>query len=428
MVQAPGGCVVAFHLVWWCGENSFVWGGRISLIEASDRRLRVARFPPSPGQNPYLRLLYSELSQLGVDLAEEPPFSLGWLWRARHDVHLLHFHWRPDHYYAWCRFRRDKIDRPPLGSQELGSWIRLVSFAARLAAARLLGYRVVWTIHEVYPPETSGRPRGAISRQVDRIGSRLLARASQVLLAHDEATARGAKAAFGRAVDTVHVVPHGSYLGIYPRGRSRELLRAELGLSKDCFVFLCFGKLRPDKAVEFLVEAFSSIPDERLALVVAGQIEDDQARDLLEDAAANDPRIKLRLAFVPLEGVRELFEAADVVVFPRSQPWTSGSLILALSLGVPAVAARLSPYDELLGSGRAGWLFDPGDVESLRGALLEARAESARVQEKGAAALEHAQAMPAWSDIAARTADLMWGAVNGRAANGRGASAGGRSR
>jgi beta-1,4-mannosyltransferase len=397
-------------------------GGVISLTQASARRLRVARFPPSPGENPYLRLLYTELSQLGVELAEEPPFSSRWLWRARRDVHLLHFHWRPDHYYAWCRFRRDERDRPPLGSQELGSWIRLVSFAGRLAVARLLGYRIVWTIHEVYPPETAGRPQGTISRRVDRIGSRLLARASQVLLAHDEATAQGARAEFGRAARGIRVLPHGSYVGIYAPGRPRAAVRAELGLSDDSFGFLFFGKLRPDKASELLVEAFRSTPGDRLALIVAGRIEDDGSRAVLEEAAERDPRIKLLLDFVPAERVRELFEASDVAVFPRSEPWTSGSLILALSLGVPAVAARLSPYDDLLGSGRAGWLFSPGDVESLRGALLEAAAESARVPEKGAAALEYARALPTWGDIAARTAELMWGAVNGRGGHVGGAS------
>jgi beta-1,4-mannosyltransferase len=385
------------------------------LIQESARRsIRVARFPPSPGQNPYLRLLHDELSRFGVKLAAEPPFSLAWLWRARRKVDVLHFHWRPDHYYAWYRFSRDETDRPPLGSQELGSWMRLTSFAARLAAARLLGYRVVWTIHEVYPPETAGRPHGAISRRVDRVGSRLLAHASQVLLAHDEATARRARTEFGRAAREINVLPHGSYVGVYPPGRPRSLVRKEIGLSQDSFVFLFFGKLRPDKAAELLVDAFRSTTDDRLALVVAGQVQDVGSHDLLAGAAASDPRITLLLDFVPVERVRELFEASDVAVFPRSEPWTSGSLILALSLGVPAITARVSPYDELLGEGRAGWLFSPGDVGSLREALLEAASDSTQVSEKGAAALERAMTLPSWSEIAASTAELLRGAANGQ--------------
>lgn len=371
------------------------------------RPVRVARFPPSLGHNPYLDLLYGGMTPFGVDLACEPPFSLAWLWRARHDVDLLHFHWRPDHYYARCRFGHDRRGRLWAPSQELGSWVRLLTFAGRLAAARLLGYRVAWTIHEVYPPETPSRPPGAISRRVDRVGSRLLARASRVLLAHDAATARHARVEFGRAVADVRVVPHPSFLEVYPAGRGRSEVREELALAEDTFTFLCFGKLRPDKEVGLLLEAFRSLPSVRVALVVAGKPEDPHSQRRLEDEAAADARLRLRLDLVPHEHVRELFDACDVAVFPRSEPWTSGSLILALSLGVPAVSACISPYDELLGSGRAGWLFEPGNSESLRDALAEASADVSTARRKGVAALEQARALPTWEEAAARTAELI---------------------
>jgi glycosyltransferase involved in cell wall biosynthesis len=153
--------------------------------------------------------------------------------------------------------------------------------------------------------------------------------------------------------------------------------------------------------------------------VVAGKVEDHPSRRLLEQEAAADPRIRLWLDLVPHERVRELFEACDVAVFPRSEPWTSGSLILALSLGVPAVAARLSPYRELLGSGSAGWLFEPGDPESLRASLIEAAADRSLVVAKGAAALEQAKRLPTWGEVAARTAESIRAAVSGRDPNGQ---------
>jgi len=351
-----------------------------------------------------------------VDVAAQPPFSLGWLWRSRREVDVLHFHWRPDRYYAWCRSKRDARDRPPAGSQELGSWVRLVSFAGRLASARLLGYRIVWTIHEVYPPQTASRPPGTISRRVDRVGSRLLARASHGLIAHDAATAERARAEFGRAIRNVRIVPHGSYSGVYPPGRPRATVRAELEVPNDAVVFLCFGVLRPDKSVALLVDAFRSTRDENLALVVAGRVEDVGSRLLLEEAAAADSRIRLLLDHVPAERVGELFSASDAAVFPRSEPWTSGSLILALSLGVPAVAADVSPYDELLGRGRAGWLFNPWDAHSLSAKLLEAAADPQRA-EKSTAALQQAAGLSTWADVARSTAELLRGA--GDRPNGR---------
>jgi glycosyltransferase involved in cell wall biosynthesis len=348
-----------------------------------------------------------------VEVVAEPPLSLDWLWRQRHEVDVLHFHWRPDHYYAWTLSKREGRRRPPVGSQELGSWIRLPSFAGRLAAARLLGYRIAWTIHEVYPPETAERPPGTISRRVDRVGGRLLARASHVQLTHDDETAERARAELGRAVRGIHVVPHGSYVGVYPPGRPRADIRAELALADDVLIFLAFGQIRPDKSLPLLLEAFRSIPDRKLALVVAGRVCEHGSRRLLEEAAAEDSRIRLRLEYVPPERVRELFEAVDAAVFARSETWTSGSLILALSLGIPVVAAGLPPYDELVGRGRAGWLFRPGDVDSLRATLLEAAADPQRAA-KGAAALEQAEALSAWSEIASSTAKLLRGASGRR--------------
>jgi glycosyltransferase involved in cell wall biosynthesis len=201
-------------------------------------------------------------------------------------------------------------------------------------------------------------------------------------------------------------------VGVYPAGRRRAEVRAELAVRDDACVFLCFGKLRPDKSVPLLLEAFCSIADDRLTLIVAGGVEDAALRRRLEEAAATDSRIRVWLEFVPHERVRELFEASDVAVFSRSEEWTSGSLILALTLGLPAVAARLPPYDEQLGWGQAGWLFEPGNVESLRAALVDAASDPLRVA-KGAAALEQAAALSTWSDIAASTAALLWSAMDG---------------
>ncbi len=368
--------------------------------------LRLARFPPTRGQNPYLRLLYEHLSRFGFEVVPEPDFSIGWLWRARRDVTFLHFHWRPDKYYAWARPVPEAWAQPPARLQRLRAWIRLPFFVGRLAIARMLGYCLVWTIHEVYPPETLSRPPGTISRRLDRFAARALARSSHVLLAHDHATAHKARVELGPAADKIEVVPHGSYIGVHPRGRPRAAVREALGIPPDSFAFLCFGKLRRDKAIDLLLDAFRSMRPCNAILVVAGLVEDEAAGQSVLAAAAADPRIKPLLGFVPEDRVAELFEAADAAVLARGEVWTSGSLILALSLGVPAVAAQIPTHEELIGGGVAGWFFRPGDVASLRTALEAAAADPALVRAKGAAALKQAERLR-WPEIAGRTAAIL---------------------
>ncbi len=351
--------------------------------------LRLARFPPSLGRNPYLRLLDDGLRANGVDCVGEPPFTLRWLLRSRDAVDVLHFHWRPDHYYA-----------PP---RRLGGVLGPALFAWRMRVARLLGYRLVWTIHEVFPP----RPSGASVRRADRVGSRLLARGCDLLLAHDRATADRAAAELGIAAGRIRVIPHPSYLGVYEVARPRAEVRAELGIDAGATVFLCFGALRADKAIGRVLEAFRGIESAGVALVVAGAVEDAASGAAVLAAAGADGRIRPLLDRVPHERVGELHAAADACVLGRGEAWTSGSTILALSLGVPVVAADLPTYRELTGNGRAGWLFRPGDAGSLRAAMEAVAADREGVREKGRAALEHARRLPSWSEAGERTAALI---------------------
>jgi glycosyltransferase involved in cell wall biosynthesis len=346
----------------------------------------VVHFPAEVDLNPYTRLLYGALSRFGFVLREQARLELGWLWRSRRDVAVLHFHWCPNDLYE------HRVDDRRLAVA--ASWGKLPLFVGRLVAARVLGYTIVWTVHEVHP-------HSSLSPRLDRVAARGLARAAHVLFAHDAATAARARRELGRRGRAVEVVPHGSYAGFYPPGRARDEVRRELGLAPDAFAFLCFGTLKPYKRIELLLEAFAGLDDRRAALVVAGIPRHREIAGAVEAAAEADPRVKPRLALVPDDHVAELFGACDAVVLPRGDGWTSGSLILALTQGRPVVAARVPAYEELVGH-EAGWYFEAGSAASLRAALARAVAEAGEAPAKGAAALDRARCL-SWDDCAERT-------------------------
>ncbi len=361
--------------------------------KSTSRAPGLARLFITRGTNPYVSLLYDELAKLGLGRPRSGRLGLAWLWRARHDVTFLHFSWGPDAHYVWRRLQ----GRP----RRILAWLRLGLFACRLLSARLLRYRIVWTIHEVYSPSS------AVSRRLDRAAARLLAFASHVLFTHDDAVADRVRAELGRAVNRIEVVPHGSYIGVYPQGRDRIVVRDALGLSPEAFLFLCFGKVRSDKRIDLLLDAFQALANENAVLIVAGKVADEEVAVRVAEAAASDARIRPVFGLVPNDRVAELFAASDAAVLGRSEIWTSGSMILALSLGVPVVASRLPCHEELLGGERAGWLFEPGDTASLGEALERAMADRGLIHVKRSAALEHAAALPAWSEVAERFASSM---------------------
>lgn len=352
-------------------------------------RRRVAAFPARLGSNPYPQLLYDALAQEGIDAIHAPRLSLRWLVRERGRVSTLHIHW-PEGLY--------RTHRGPARLQGALRWAKLARLAARLAFARALGYRIAWTVHQVLPHEQVGR--------IDAAAARVLGRVAHVLLVHDEPTREAATAiAAGRA--QIHVVPHGTYLGVYPPRRSRAEVRAALGIADDAFVFLTFGQLRGYKHLHVLLDAFSLLEAERAVLLVAGRPNDEAVVAALRGAAERDRRIRVYPEFVPDDEVAELHAAADAAALARADGGTSGALVLALSLGLPPVVADTPAYHALAGED-TGWFFRAGDPRSLADALGRAVDDADAAGRRRRACLERAGRLD-WRDVARQTAPLLLG-------------------
>jgi beta-1,4-mannosyltransferase len=342
---------------------------------------------PYVEQNPYQRLFYEALSVEGFELVDDASlaFKNRWLWDARARVAFIHFHW-PQGY--WTRWN----DGP---QRSLLSWVKVGLFAIRLFCARLLGYRIVWTIHEVRPHEPT-------FRALDRLGAAILARQAHLLLAHDARTVHQARDELRISEDCIQRIPHGPYPPAGIGSRSAGYVRDSLGIDSAELVFLSFGHIRRYKGIGVLLEAFAlhRCPDSRL--VIAGMPMDDESVAAIEKAAAGDPRIVSLVEYVPENAVAGLFEASDVSVLARGDGGTSGALVLSLSYGKPVIAADLPHYREIAGDGSAGWFFTPGSVQSLASALDAARDDQHR-RRAAEAARRATKGIPSWTAVAEQT-------------------------
>lgn len=371
---------------------------RDAALTALATRASVVSFPSVLTTNPYQRLLYEHLAAHGIDLVPDGEFTIRWLISARGRVRYLHFHWQEGHYRVQRQLRPRAL-----------WWVKLGIFGARLTAARMMRFRIVWTIHQVVPHESSGR-------MLDHAAALLLSRAAHVLMTHDRATAEAARRQLRLGNRTIGVVPIGSYAGIYPPGRDRAIVRADLGIAPDTFAFICFGGLRAYKDVDLLLDAFEAIGRPDVALVLAGPVTDPREFARLTARAARDPRVITRFEHVPDDQVTELFDACDAAVFPRGDGGTSSSLILALSLGCPAVVVDAPSYMELTGGEEGGWVFEAGDQESLRGALVVAAQDADTARARGRAAALRAERL-SWDETGSLTAMFIGGAVTSDAAS-----------
>ena len=356
--------------------DSAALSGRTTAAVSRSRARGVACLPPPLRTNPYQTLLHDALRDHGYALVPGAGLKLRSLVRNLGRVGVLHLHW-PESY--WRHETRAL------------SWVKVALLATRLSAARLLGYRIVWTAHQVLPHETAG-PR------LDRMGTRVVAGAAHAIVVHDEATAASLERILGpRIARKGAVVPHGTFAAAYPPGRPRAEVRSELGLGERTFLFLAFGHVRAYKDLALLLEAFQSAALEDAALVVAGRPHDASVVDDVTAAAARDPRIVPLLRFVEDEQVAELFGAADAAVIARRDGGTSGVLVLAQSFGTPVVAADTPTY-----SGAAAWVFASGEPGSLARALEAAASGSPRRVTAGTPV--------GWAEVGRRTAALYGGA------------------
>jgi glycosyltransferase involved in cell wall biosynthesis len=360
--------------------------------ELGSRASRIACLPGLTTTTPYQALLYDALSREGFELEQGLRFRVSDLRRARRRVRYLHFHWQ--HFFYDYR-------GPTRPTAEVSAWLKVAVFAVRLLAARALGYRLVWTIHQLQPHHVRSGRR-------DRAAAVVLAATCHALIALDLATAQAAKRRLRPFAGKVVVTPQGPYSSAYPAGRTRETVRAELGLAPTTLTLLAFGTLRDNKNLLRLCDAFQAAQLEDAALVIAGRPWNNELAQELAAHAKADPRIRVIAEYVPSDRVSELFAAADLAVVARTDGGTSGVVVLTLSLGVPLLVADLPAARALTADGQSGWFFEPREEHGLRAALERIAGEPDLLPRKQLGARD-AGARLSWKAAAVQTADILRG-------------------
>ena len=347
--------------------------------------MKVAFLPVYP--NPYQRLLAEALARQGATAVEMLPGlpPAAWLRANRPAVDVLHFHWLHSLYMAHWR-----------------TPAQAVAFLRRFRLARALGYGIVWTAHNVMPHRAAGvRPLHVAIR-------RLIMAEADAVIVHCYAGQQELTARFARSGPLV-VIPHGHYRGLYPTP-DRATARQRLNLAPDRFVYLSLGNIAAYKGLEDYAAVFRATAAADDLTIIAGRNRDARLVRRLRRAAADDRRLRLDVGFVPDERMGDYLAAADVMVAPFTRILTSGSVIAALSYGLPVIAPDLGCLPQTIAGG--GLVYQAGRAGGLAEAL--AAIKRADLGHLRAAAVAAADALD-WDDIARQTA-AVYRAVSARTA------------
>jgi len=229
------------------------------------------------------------------------------------------------------------------------------------AIARRAGARHVLSEHTPLTPEGELLP----ARPHQRLLLRLVApRVDRVIAVAERQIDPLVRIGYRR--ERIVVVPNGLFPADGSGSAPRDETRRALGLFERDFAVLCLAGLRPEKRVDAFLEAVALARERVPALrgLVAG---DGPERARLE-------RLAGEWAGTRLLGARgdapELILAADAVCLPSEAEALPMSLLEAMALGRPVVAADVGGAAEAIVHGQVGLIVPPGDAAATADALM----------------------------------------------------------
>jgi glycosyltransferase involved in cell wall biosynthesis len=324
-------------------------------------------------ENPYNAALYTAIGELpGVTVAE---FANRRVMFERWDI--LHIHW-PD----------APLHRPGAA----GAAFRAGLLLLRVAWARLLGAKIVWTVHNL-------RSHHAAHPRIENWLWKWFIPLVHASIHLSHAGREMALEAFPALAAKPHsVVPHGHYRGCYSNDCDRKQARCLLGIHTRGPVVAFVGQIKAYKNVSGLMRAFIEAAHPNARLLIAGRPGDAAIEAALRAIAQGDPRILFHFGLIPDDRMHLYLNACDLTVFPYRDILNSGSAILSLSFNRPALVPARGAMAELRQLAGADWVHTyEGE---LTGAIL------AEAMEKSAAAATRGECELAalnWRAVAAGT-------------------------
>jgi beta-1,4-mannosyltransferase len=353
--------------------------------------MKILVFPKDP--NPYQSLLYKSLGELDdniriryltipkkleiLNLFILPILLVAYRIRG---YSIFHIHW----FYT---FRLPRFDN------EISKIIMEYYLISFIYLTKILGYKIIWTVHETisHTAITDNdicRSR-SISRKLSRIASAKIIHSNSVIKEMLDN---------GLDIDNCKLIPHGSYMGVYPDLITPDEAREKLKVGPNEFVILFFGNIREYKGVDTLLEAFSKVKKSNARLIIAGRCKSESMIVMIHRYMKTN-NIDFYNNHISDEEVATFFKASNIVCLPFKEITTSGSVILSFTFGKPIIAPRLGALNDV--PTNIGFLYDHPSTSDLLACINKA-ISCKRLSSMSISASEYAESL-SWDKIAYRT-------------------------
>jgi glycosyltransferase involved in cell wall biosynthesis len=309
-------------------------------------RKRMIASVPGGKLHAYQKLLYDQLKKKGYELCPDFDFYLSDIFNQRKQIGIIHFHWI-------------SLPHGKMGSD----LIRIMYFGLKLMLAKMLGYRIVWTAHNLFPHDMKRKLSGYLQRI-------LLVHFADLVIVHFDDAKLEIMKHFKASPSKIVTIPHGDFEGYYPNSISRDKARAQLGISQDLIVFLYFGLIRPYKNIESLLESERLVNLDNILIVIAGHADDAGYVGELSKMATGRPQIRFIDRWIEDDEIQTFFNASDCVVLPYRTIFTSGAAMLARTYNRPVIM-KACGFSRYYLNGRNSIILGEADPKQIAHAIKD---------------------------------------------------------
>ena len=194
---------------------------------------------------------------------------------------------------------------------------------------RMMGKKIALTAHNV----NQGRRDGNDS-VLNRLTLRLQYRLTDHIFVHTQKMKDELIVEVGVRDRTVTVIRHPINDAFPDTDLTTAEAKRQLGLRNDEKAILCFGRIKPYKGIEHLLEAFQRLVerDASYRLIIAGEVQKENEGYLNQIkqrilSELERGQVILKVQFIPDEEMEVYLKAADVMVLPYNEIFQSGSAV-----------------------------------------------------------------------------------------------------
>ena len=150
----------------------------------------------------------------------------------------------------------------------------------------------------------------------------------------------------------------------------RNLIRKQLNIKDDCVIFLFVGRLKKEKGIFELIEAFKNVSEQHndVALLIVGPDEEELKQELVSRLETSKEFVR----FIDFTKVPEQYMAAsDVFVLPSYREGFGSVIIEAASCGLPSIGSNIYGLSDAIKLEETGFLVPVRSSKPLEEVMLK---------------------------------------------------------